>query len=315
MTVGAVTAVGVPQHQIARPRTVRTARPAWPARRRARSRQRPPAAPRASRQAETRCPPTPQARPGPPRSAPRRRPATAAAATITRPNAVDSARSARSPSSAVPHRAPVIGHQLHRLIQRLSTSRHATTSTPTVPMSRYMNDRCSDHIRAISGSRSVLERRALQHVDGDDGVAALAQVDQRQRELGVEQRGERDDDRARRHRRARRQRARCGLEAVATRRAPRRAPGRTACGRCRRRASAGGGPRARRRRPGHRCAARSARPVRRRARSGRWPPSPGPRGCGYLSTSTTTSAARSVSRSVTCRLPRRALTGQLTVRS
>ena len=41
----------------------------------------------------------------------------------------------------------------------------------------------------------------------------------------------------------------------------------------------------------------------------------GPGGCGYPSISTTTSAARSVSRSVTCRLPRRALTGQLTVRN
>ena len=41
----------------------------------------------------------------------------------------------------------------------------------------------------------------------------------------------------------------------------------------------------------------------------------GPGACVLASTSTTTSAARSVSRSVTCSLPRRALTDQFTVRN
>ena len=82
-------------------------------------------------------------------------------------------------------------------------------------MSRYIAERCSAHIRATSGSCVARERRALQHVDGHHRVAAPAQVDQRQREFGVEQRGERDDDRPRRDRRTRRQCACGGLEFVA----------------------------------------------------------------------------------------------------
>ena len=54
-----------------------------------------------------------------------------------------------------------------------------------------------------------------------------------------------------------------------------RAPDRTDAGRCRRPASGAGDRRARRCRPDHRCAARSAPPARRRAQSARWIPSPG----------------------------------------
>ncbi|COW58929.1 Uncharacterised protein [Mycobacterium tuberculosis] len=41
----------------------------------------------------------------------------------------------------------------------------------------------------------------------------------------------------------------------------------------------------------------------------------GPAGCRYMSINTTTSAARSVNRLVTCSRPRRALTTQFTARS
>ena len=74
-----------------------------------------------------------------------------------------------------------------------------------VPMSRYMKDLCSAHIRATNGSSSRRERSSHEHVDGHDRVPALAQIDQCHRELGVQQRGERDDDGAGRHGGARRQ--------------------------------------------------------------------------------------------------------------
>ena len=77
-----------------------------------------------------------------------------AAVAITTPNAVDSRWAFRA-----------CGHRRPRTRRRRSgTSRidwsrvlfedQATTSTPTVAMSRYMNDLCSDHIRVTNGSWS-----------------------------------------------------------------------------------------------------------------------------------------------------------------
>ena len=83
---------------------------------------------------------------------------------------------------------------------RLRSAGQDTMSTPMVAMSRYIADRCSAHIRSTSGSCSPSNGDDPEHVDRDHDVAAFAQVDQRQREFGVEQRGERDDDRARRER-------------------------------------------------------------------------------------------------------------------
>jgi hypothetical protein len=45
----------------------------------------------------------------------------------------------------------------------------------------------------------TFERAAVKHVHGDDGMAPLAEIDERQRELGVEHGGERDDDGPDRH--------------------------------------------------------------------------------------------------------------------
>ena len=134
-------------------------------------------------------------------------------------------------------------------------------------------------------------------------MAALAQVDQGQREPGVEHGRERDDDR--------------------TRRAPPRAAPKCLCvlsnsfagpehgvehpielaladvG-----AEPSGPPATERDDPGPvTVAQRGLHHLSRAAqRPARWRPSPDPAGCGYMSMITTTSAARSVSRSVTCRL-------------
>ena len=76
----------------------------------------------------------------------------------------------------------------------------ATTSTPTVPMSRYMNGALQRPHPVDQRVLFAFERRALEHVDGDDGVAALAQIDQRQARIRCRACVEkRDDDRTRRH--------------------------------------------------------------------------------------------------------------------
>lgn len=64
-----------------------------------------------------------------------------------------------------------------------------------VAMSRYIAERCSAHIRP-PGIQLVLERTAIKNVDSNHDVAAFTQVDQRQRELGIQQRGKRNDNRS-----------------------------------------------------------------------------------------------------------------------
>ena len=98
---------------------------------------------------------------------------------------------------------------------KLRSACQDTMSTPMVAMSRYIAERCSAQSRSTRGSFSPSNGRAIENVDGDHDMAAFAEVDQRQREFGVEQRGERDDDRARRNGRTRRQCARCVFESVA----------------------------------------------------------------------------------------------------
>lgn len=64
-----------------------------------------------------------------------------------------------------------------------------------VAMSRYIAERCSAHIRTTR-IQLVLERTAIKNVDSNHDVAAFTQVDQRQRELGIQQRGKRNDNRS-----------------------------------------------------------------------------------------------------------------------
>ena len=117
-------------------------------------------------------------------------------------------------SSPPTHRTTVFGRQTHRLIQCAFPPPRHHVDTDRAHVAVHGRPLQRPHPRN-EWVLFILERGSLEYIDGHDDVTAFAQIDQGQRELGIEQRRKSNHYRTRRNGSRRRQCPCGGFESTA----------------------------------------------------------------------------------------------------